>query len=74
MQNLNIGKVIKELRTNKTQDELADFLGVSTPAISKWENGVTYPDITLLPALAHYFNVSIDNVQKRITISFIPLK
>lgn len=64
MQNLNIGKVIKELRTNKnkTQDELADFLGVSTPAISKWENGVTYPDITLLPTLAHYFNVSIDKI------------
>lgn len=64
MQNLNIGKIIKKLRINKniTQDDLAEFLGVSTPAISKWENSITYPDIALLPVLANYFNVSIDEI------------
>lgn len=35
-----------------TQEQIAEYLGVSTPAVSKWESGVSYPDITLLPALA----------------------
>ena len=35
-----------------TQEQLADRLGVSAPAVSKWEQGASYPDVTLLPALA----------------------
>lgn len=43
-----------------TQEELAEKLGVSPAAISKWERGESYPDITLLPALANIFETSID--------------
>ncbi|MBU5427615.1 methyltransferase domain-containing protein [Tissierella pigra] len=55
---------IAELRKNKgvTQSELADFLGVSFQSISKWENGITMPDILLLPKISEYFKVSIDEI------------
>lgn len=47
---LSIGKVIYKIRKSKgfTQEHLANVLGVSTSAVSKWESGTTYPDITLL--------------------------
>ncbi|MEG0261411.1 MAG: helix-turn-helix transcriptional regulator, partial [Lysinibacillus sp.] len=48
----------KELRV--TQEQIAYYVGVSRAAVSKWEKGQSYPDITLLPKLATYFNVSID--------------
>ncbi|MHB8128109.1 MAG: helix-turn-helix domain-containing protein [Mobilitalea sp.] len=53
---------IAELRKNKGigQQELADVLGVSFQSVSKWETGTTMPDITLLPGIAEYFNVSVD--------------
>lgn len=55
---------IAELRKNKgvTQSELADFLGVSFQSISKWENGITMPDILLLPKISDYFKVSVDEI------------
>ena len=58
---MNIGLKIKELRNqnNVTQDNLAKAVGISTQAVSKWENG-GLPDIELLPSIAKYFNVSID--------------
>lgn len=61
---MNIGPIITEKRKQKkiTQQELADFLGVSKASVSKWETGQTYPDITSLPLLAAYFNVSIDSL------------
>lgn len=64
MESLKIGEVIKKLRKDKgmTQEDLAQYVGVSTPAISKWESGTTYPDITILPILANLFEVSIDNL------------
>jgi len=64
MERLKIGKTIQELRKNKgvTQEQLAGFLSLSTPAVSKWESGQAYPDITLLPKLAAYFGISIDNL------------
>lgn len=37
-------------------------MGVSKAAVSKWETGLSYPDITLLPVLAAYFNISIDEL------------
>ncbi len=45
-----------------TQEQIADYVGVSRAAVSKWEKGLSYPDITLLPKLATYFNVSIDEL------------
>ncbi|MDS0524178.1 helix-turn-helix domain-containing protein [Clostridium sp. SHJSY1] len=61
---LVIGKVISSLRKEKgiTQEELAKAVGVSTPAVSKWESGISYPDITLLPIIARYFNISTDKL------------
>lgn len=57
-----IGKQIKQLRTQNQvkQDELAEYLGVSYQAVSKWENGASDPDISLLPKLAIFFGVTID--------------
>ncbi len=42
----------KRLAAGLTQEELAQKVGVSAPAVSKWEKGTSYPDITLLPVLA----------------------
>ena len=55
------GAVIKELRekNNVTQLQLADKLGVSDKAISKWETGKGYPDITLLDPIANALSVSV---------------
>lgn len=60
----SIGTNIRELRRsrNLTQEEMAAHLGVSFQAISKWERGEGYPDITQLPALASYFQVSVDTL------------
>lgn len=59
---MNIAKRIKELREQfkLTQEDLANVLGVSNRAISRWENGITYADITLLPIIATQFNVTVD--------------
>jgi transcriptional regulator with XRE-family HTH domain len=55
---------IAELRKIKGvgQQDLAEVLGVSFQSVSKWETGATMPDITLLPSIAEYFNVSIDEL------------
>ena len=62
MNELAIGAKIADLRTanNLTQLELAERLGVTDRAVSKWETGASFPDITLLPQLADIFNVSTD--------------
>ena len=62
--NINIGENIKRLRRERelTQEQLAEALNVSTTAVSKWERSETYPDITLLFPLAHYFGVSLDEL------------
>jgi len=61
---MNIGYKIKELRLKRslTQDQLATFLSVSTQCISKWENGVTMPDIQMLPKISTFFGVTIDEL------------
>lgn len=58
------GEKLRELRKKKnlTQEKLAEFLGVSFQTVSKWERGDTYPDITLLPEIAAFFNVSTDDI------------
>lgn len=64
MEKIKIGENIKLLRRKKniTQEQLASIIGVSIPAVSKWEKGVSFPDITYLPVLANYFEVSIDDL------------
>ena len=61
---MEIGKVIKQARLNKkiTQEQLAETLGVTTQAVSKWETDCSYPDITLIPAIANYLDVSSDEL------------
>ena len=61
---LSIGKVIRRLRSEHsvTQEELAEYLGISYQAVSKWETGTTMPDITLLPKLAAFFGARIDEL------------
>ena len=45
-----------------TQEQMADYLGVSTPAVNKWEKGITYPDITLVPSLARLLRVDLNTL------------
>ena len=56
--NMTIGTNIKRLRQNKgvTQEQLGDVLGISSQAVSKWENESALPDILILPKLADYFS------------------
>lgn len=60
----NIGESIKKMRNLKgiTQERFANHLGVSAQAVSKWKTSLSMPDIALLPKIARYFNVSIDEV------------
>ena len=59
-----IGKFIKELReeNNLTQKELADKLGVTFQAVSKWENGKNVPDIAILKQMSEEFGIDIDDI------------
>lgn len=61
---LAIGKKIRTLRRQKniSQEVLAQYLGVSFQAVSKWESGSTMPDISLIPSIASFFEVSIDEL------------
>ena len=62
--NIYFSKNVKRLRKERdlTQEALADFIGVSFQAVSKWERGESYPDIELLPTIADFFSVSTDNL------------
>lgn len=64
MKEINIAQVLMNKRKEKnvTQDELAGYIGISKASVSKWETGLSYPDIALLPLLAAYFNISIDEL------------
>ena len=61
---ITIGANIKRLRREKgiTQEQLAEAMNVSCAAVSKWERGETFPDVTLLQPLAFYFGVSLDSL------------
>lgn len=62
--NITIGTNIKRLRMAKdiTQEQLAVAMNITNAAVSKWERGETYPDITLLQPLAYFFGVTIDEL------------
>lgn len=64
MTQLHIGENIITLRHKKgiTQDELAAFLNVTKASVSKWETKQSYPDILLLPQIATYFDICIDEL------------
>ena len=64
MKELNISKCIIKNRKEKgiTQEQLADYIGVSKASVSKWESGQSYPDILLLPEIATYFNITVDEL------------
>lgn len=62
--NIQLGAKIRSLRKGKniSQEVLAQYLGVSFQAVSKWENGDTMPDVMLIPAIASFFEVSTDEL------------
>ena len=61
---IQLGERIKELRRRdgRTQEALASALGVTAQAVSRWEKGICCPDMELIPSLANYFGVSIDEL------------
>lgn len=61
---MKINQIIREKRKEQslTQEQVADYLGVSTPAVNKWERGGSYPDITILPALARLLKVDLNTL------------
>lgn len=61
---IKIGEKIRSLRKAKniSQEILAQYLGVSFQAVSKWENGSAMPDVTMIPAIASFFEVSTDEL------------
>jgi len=61
---MNLGNKIRELRraANLTQEQLAASLSITPQAVSKWEMGASYPDMTMIPTLAAFFKVSLDEL------------
>ncbi len=64
MNQINLSENIIRLRKQRkmTQEEIADHLGVTKASVSKWENGLSLPDILLLPQIASLFDVSVDEL------------
>ena len=60
----DFSEVFKALRKEKglTQEQIAEILGVSPQAVSRWENSSTFPDVTLLPQIASYFGTTVDEL------------
>ena len=75
MSGLRIGEKIKVKRRERdlTQEELANILGVSKAAVSKWETDESYPDITLLTQIAQLFHITMDELFGY-TLEYKPLK
>lgn len=70
-----LGTKISDLRKARkmTQDELADEMGVSSQAVSKWENDLSIPDLPILIQLAEYFHVTLDDLvrEKEKTVELV---
>lgn len=60
----NFGGRLKSFRKKRglTQEQMAEYMGVSSQAVSKWENNISYPDVSLLPILANLFSVTTDEL------------
>ncbi len=69
-----VGEKIAELRKQKnmTQEEFGAMLGISAQSVSKWENNVSLPDISLIPIIADTFDITIDELFDRITSVPVP--
>lgn len=61
---MKIGEIIRKYRKerNLTQEEVAGRLGVTAPAVNKWEKGVSMPDITLLAPIARLLNITLETL------------
>lgn len=61
---MQIGQIIRKNRKEKnmTQEEMANYLGVTAPAVNKWENGASYPDIMLLAPIARLLEITVDEL------------
>ena len=61
---MRINEIIKERRLAKgfTQEQIANYLGVTAPAVNKWEKGTSCPDIVLLPALARLLDTDLNTL------------
>ena len=72
---MKLGLTISKLRKEKgmTQEELAEKVNVSAQAVSKWENEISMPDISVLPVLAEIFDVSIDELLGREKVSKVEI-
>ncbi len=70
-----VGEKIAELRKQKnmTQEEFGAMLGISAQSVSKWENHISLPDISLIPIIADTFDISIDELFDR-SVSVAPVK
>lgn len=75
MPNLKMGEKIRAKRRERdlTQEELANILGVTKAAVSKWENEESYPDIAILPQIAQLFHITMDELFGY-TLEYKPLK
>ena len=61
---MSMNIVIQEKRKELglTQEQIAEYLNVSTPAVSKWEKGITSPDISILPQLARFLKIDLNTL------------
>ncbi len=61
---LHLGMKIRELRhrDGRTQEMLADALGITSQAVSRWESSGSYPDMEMIPSIANYFGITIDEL------------
>lgn len=74
----SLGEKISELRKQQgmTQDELAEKMGVTSQAVSKWENDLSIPDLPVLVELSDYYHVSLDYLvrEREETVRLVPEK
>lgn len=61
---IDLRNTLRTLRRQKnvTQEDLANYLGITPQSVGKWERGEGYPDITLLPKIALYFGITVDEL------------
>ena len=61
---LELGKRIRELRRRdgRTQEDLAEAIGVTSQAVSRWEANGGYPDMEMIPSIAYFFGITIDEL------------